>query len=397
MRPSKSVNKQPPKVFAKAAAPAARARQAGISPGLFYGVFTTLFATNVLTAVALLMAPDIAALFSGRTGLVVSAYEDRIAQLRVEVDRLHSRSFAQAGDLNLQLQELTQQQEVLLEQQELVRQLARKAQDMGLVPASITAAEAADAVAGVAPTPALLGYVQNTHTPGLDEIGTSMDEMIEESRLALAGLAESAAASTEAIVGELRDLGIRTNLPNATGAVGGPLLPARTGHAESMVSDANDVLLALARYQAAKDAVAQAPVHRPVLGSIRTSSGFGNRRDPFSGGRAFHSGLDFPAPTGTVVTSAGPGKVTFAGQRSGYGNLVEVTHADGLVTRYGHLSAFIARKGDWVKQGTAIAKVGSTGRSTGPHLHFEVRRLDKPLDPARFLAAGQRLQRLVGS
>src|SRR5688500_828236 len=105
----------------------------GIRPALFYGCFTALFGTNVLTVVGFLMAPDIARLMNGQNELVFAAYEDRIAELRVEVDRLHSRQYAQAGDINLQLQELTQQQEVLLEQHQYVRQLAEKATELGIV------------------------------------------------------------------------------------------------------------------------------------------------------------------------------------------------------------------------------------------------------------------------
>nr|WP_246204453.1 M23 family metallopeptidase [Devosia marina] len=129
----------------------------------------------------------------------------------------------------------------------------------------------------------------------------------------------------------------------------------------------------------------------PIVGNFRQSSGYGNRKDPFTGGRAFHSGLDFAAPTGTTVLSAGKGVVIFAGLRSGYGKVVEVAHGNGLVTRYAHLSAFLSQKGQRVQTGTPIAKVGSTGRSTGPHLHFEVHRADKSVDPKPFLDTGKRI------
>jgi murein DD-endopeptidase MepM/ murein hydrolase activator NlpD len=173
--------------------------------------------------------------------------------------------------------------------------------------------------------------------------------------------------------------------------------PVDGPEADSMVDDANDAYLALARFQAARSAVDLAPVHKPMDGAPRISSGFGNRTDPFTGGRAFHAGIDFPAPRGTTVLSAGYGKVTFVGQRSGYGNVVEVTHTAGLVTRYGHLSAFLVKEGQVVETGTPIAKVGSTGRSTGPHLHFEVRRKEQAVDPNKYLAAGRRLAALIGA
>nr|WP_248307041.1 MULTISPECIES: M23 family metallopeptidase [unclassified Devosia] len=155
-------------------------------------------------------------------------------------------------------------------------------------------------------------------------------------------------------------------------------------------------MAALVRYKAARESIDAAPIHLPIAGTYRQSSGFGNRRDPFSGKRAFHSGLDFAARSGTTVLSAGQGVVTFVGVRSGYGNVVEVTHPSGLVTRYGHLSGFLSSKGQKVHTGTPIAKVGSTGRSTGPHLHFEVRQGSRAMDPKQFMEAGKRLQALLG-
>ena len=356
----------------------------GIAPGLFYGMFALLAGTNVAAIVALLMAPDIAALVGNQTDTTISAYEDRIAQLRVEVDRLHSRQYAQTGDINLQLQELSQQQELLLEQHQLVRQLASKASELGLDPV-VSPGEVADAPTAIAPA-----------SEDLAEIGTSMTTMMVESRDAIAALAKSADQGTTAILSALKDIGIQPKLPDGLdNAIGGPFLPERAGDAESIVDDANAVFLSLARFEAARGAIDIAPIHLPLSSVDRVSSTYGNRRDPFSGGRAFHAGIDYPKPAGTLVLSAGYGKVTFAGERSGYGKLVEITHGNGLVTRYGHLSTYLVKKGQVVDTGTPIAKVGSTGRSTGPHLHFEVRRDDVAVDPARYLAIGKRLARFL--
>lgn len=367
-------------------------REPGVRPGLFYLAFAVLFGTNVLTLVGFLMAPDIAALLNGQNDVVVSAYEDRIAQLRVEVDRLHSRQFAQAGDINLQLQELTQQQEVLLEQHQLVKQLAAKAAELGIETAAVDPSLDDDAapVAAVAPLAA---------TGDLAEVSASMTKMMDDSRMALAALSVSATESTDTILDVLGGLGIKPNMPDGlTDAVGGPYQPPVAGDdSGGIVDDANDVYLALARFKAARGAIDLAPIHKPMDSLNRISSTFGNRKDPFTGGRAFHAGLDFPAPKGTTVLSAGYGKVTFVGEKSGYGNLVEVTHLTGLVTRYGHLSAFLVKEGQVVNTGTPIAKVGSTGRSTGPHLHFEVRRKDVAVDPGKYLAAGKRLARFLGA
>lgn len=115
------------------------------------------------------------------------------------------------------------------------------------------------------------------------------------------------------------------------------------------------------------------------------SSNFGYRIDPFSGQQSYHEGVDFPAETGTPILAAASGKVIFADVHREYGKMIEVDHGNGLVSRYAHASSMAVRDGDLVVRGQQIAAVGSTGRSTGPHLHFEVRLNGVPQNPARFL------------
>lgn len=119
------------------------------------------------------------------------------------------------------------------------------------------------------------------------------------------------------------------------------------------------------------------------------SSGYGRRSDPFSGRRTLHKGVDFAAPHGSDVISAAAGVVTMAQDYKGYGKLVEINHGNGYVTRYGHNSAITVKVGERVEKGQLIAKVGSTGRSTGPHLHFEVRRNGAVVNPAEYIYAGR--------
>jgi len=115
------------------------------------------------------------------------------------------------------------------------------------------------------------------------------------------------------------------------------------------------------------------------------SSNFGYRIDPFNGMKSFHEGIDFPAEVGTSVVAAASGKVVFAGWHPEYGKMIEIDHGNGLLTRYAHDSQIFVNVGDLVVRGQRLAAVGSTGRSTGPHLHFEVRLNGVPQNPARFL------------
>ena len=130
------------------------------------------------------------------------------------------------------------------------------------------------------------------------------------------------------------------------------------------------------------------PTGLPVRGDYRISSGFGIRNDPFTGGLAMHEGLDFTASTGTQVIATAKGTVTRSGWDFGYGNVIEVQHAEGFSTRYAHLSKRIAQVGDTVDRGSVLGEVGSTGRSTGPHLHYEVFIRDRVINPAQVLPLG---------
>lgn len=120
------------------------------------------------------------------------------------------------------------------------------------------------------------------------------------------------------------------------------------------------------------------------------SSHYGYRTDPFSGKRAWHSGVDLAGKDGSDIISVAAGVVTYADDRYGYGNLVEIDHGDGLVTRYAHCKAVEVSVGDVVEKGQVVALMGSTGRSTGPHVHFEVLRDGKTLDPEKYIRRASR-------
>jgi murein DD-endopeptidase MepM/ murein hydrolase activator NlpD len=143
---------------------------------------------------------------------------------------------------------------------------------------------------------------------------------------------------------------------------------------------------ALGRMDAMERALAAIPTAMPAA-SMMMSSGFGYRSDPFTGGGAMHAGLDFKGPVGTPILAAAKGTVVLAGFNGGYGKTIEIRHANGLVTRYAHLSGLNVRRGQMVERGVQIGRMGSTGRSTGSHLHFEVRLNGQAINPRKFLEA----------
>jgi murein DD-endopeptidase MepM/ murein hydrolase activator NlpD/cytoskeletal protein CcmA (bactofilin family) len=181
----------------------------------------------------------------------------------------------------------------------------------------------------------------------------------------------------------MRKLGVNPQMlaPRDTGeAMGGPLLPLSTNADGSIDPRFARLGASLSRMSALDQALSRMPQVLPAsMDSM--SSGFGYRSDPFTHHGSFHPGLDFRGPLGAPIYAAARGVVSFVGQRSGYGNCVEVTHGPGLVTRYAHMSAFRTHVGQQVTAGQTIGVIGSTGRSTGPHLHFEVRISDRPVNP----------------
>lgn len=134
-----------------------------------------------------------------------------------------------------------------------------------------------------------------------------------------------------------------------------------------------------------KDKLAHIPSVIPInIKDFTMSSGYGVRRDPIYGSSKFHAGLDFAAKTGTPVFATADGKVTEAGRQSGYGNCVDISHGYNYLTRYAHLSEVLVKPGQEVKRGEMIGRVGSTGKSTGPHLHYEVRFKNEPQNPVNY-------------
>ena len=168
----------------------------------------------------------------------------------------------------------------------------------------------------------------------------------------------------------------------------GPVVPALDAMLDTMdaqIDDRRRQLTALQNLIMTRELASQiVPGGRPVMqGWI--SSYFGHRADPFTGRNAFHRGLDFAGPAGAEVVAVASGVVTYSKERFGYGKCVEINHGNGYVTRYAHNQRLLVALGETVQKGQAIAQIGSTGRSTGPHLHFEVLKQGRAVDPMSFV------------
>jgi murein DD-endopeptidase MepM/ murein hydrolase activator NlpD len=183
--------------------------------------------------------------------------------------------------------------------------------------------------------------------------------------------------------------------PPARGGQGGPFVPARTPSLDQlngMVSSLDEAAeqssdlftMIESRLFEKRLASLMIPNSKPIDGPV--GSGFGFRSDPFTGRAALHTGLDFPSETGAPIMAAAGGVVKSTDFHPAYGNLLEIDHGNGLTTRYAHTSQILVKAGDLVKRGQLVARVGTTGRSTGPHLHFEVQVEGVLQDPAKFLA-----------
>lgn len=207
--------------------------------------------------------------------------------------------------------------------------------------------------------------------------------------------ADAAATRISHTERQIARLGLNTNrvLPaqdpeaQTHGGQGGPFIPAPSGDDDRFALDA--LVQSVQRWNGVKAAMQRLPLAIPIHGELQINSGFGTRADPLNHRSAIHEGLDFGAPVGTPIYATGEGVVTLAAPWDRYGNTVEVDHGNGIVTRYAHMSRIKVKKGQRVTRSTVVGLVGNTGRSTGAHLHYEVRVADVPKDPVKFISVGR--------
>lgn len=254
---------------------------------------------------------------------------------------------------------------------------------------------------GGEPSPSLA----NASDPGLplparlESLAMSLDHVERDQASRLSGIVKPAldAAGKLRRVFDVAGLQVeryiaKAKTRGAASAVGGPFVPAdlkagTTSFERELVVAQN----AVETLDGLRHALPSVPLRKPLRGELRMTSTFGYRTDPFLGRPALHSGVDLREEWGTQVHATAAGVVTVAGPSGGYGNMVEVDHGGGLSTRYGHLSAISVSPGQQVSPGAVLGRVGSTGRSTDPHLHYEVRIDGEAVDPSRFLRAATAL------
>ena len=215
-----------------------------------------------------------------------------------------------------------------------------------------------------------------------DQIFRQLEEAMTVSVAPLDKMFRAAGMPTERIIEQVR---------RGYSGQGGPLTPlsfsTRGGEASADALRANKLLNQMDRLNLYRIAAQKAPFANPVKAAFRFTSKFGPRRDPKTGGRRMHKGVDFAAPNGTPLYAAADGVVTYAGWSSGYGRLVKIQHEFGIETRYAHMSKLRAKVGQRVSRGDRIGDMGASGRVTGVHLHYEIRVGGKAVNPMIYIKA----------
>jgi murein DD-endopeptidase MepM/ murein hydrolase activator NlpD len=226
---------------------------------------------------------------------------------------------------------------------------------------------------------------------------TALDRVERKQMETVGSLRAPALAMAERLRTALAETGLSPNRLTAQSGTdkspqGGPFVPVELGPDSSPFArhflQLQEAVLATERL---RRIVPYVPLRKPLPGELELTSAFGVRLDPFLGRPAMHTGIDLRDDYGAPVRATAAGRVVTAEWTGGYGKMVEIDHGNGITTRYGHLSGISVREGQAVEIGTAIGRIGSTGRATGPHLHYEVRIDDEAVDPTRFLRAGAKL------
>src|ERR1700675_1806458 len=402
-------------------------KQVRFGPVAFWiviGTATVLGMWSAATATYFAFRDDVLTRLIARQAEMQYAYEDRIAELRAKVDRTTSRQLLDQEQFDQKLEQIMRRQTTL----------ESRATALGAIPdASVTGSirspsrgaatseptssatpkpsPISDTVIFVAPpdrearlesrAPVIVAPRSNQFAKvhGVDNVvvrlQSSLDLIERRQMAALSSVEDSMESRVRRMRGVFTDLGLdmpRLEAATPRAGVGGPFVPVKlTADAGAFERQLYRINITRTQVERLNRTLALVPYRKPVVGEVEFTSGFGIRTDPFLGRPAMHTGLDFRAATGDPVRATANGKVVSSGWAGGYGRMVEIDHGNGLSTRYGHLSEINVKVGDTIRIGQVIGAVGSTGRSTGPHLHYETRIDGEAVDPQKFLRAGVRL------
>jgi len=392
----------------------------------FIGSAFAAIAIGYLLATSyLVLRDDLIGATTARQARMQQAYEDRISALRAQVDRITSRQLLDQQLMETKVSELLERQTQLSQRHGRLGPLLERAEnEVGTEPAEDPAAaakpdkhaEVTGSINQPAPSYAVaslgvdLGAADtrpfslwSTRTDPLpsdsaadraDKLFVSINQSLKsienEQLTRISTLADNAYKSADAIQQALAAAGlpVDSDFGKNESDVGGPLIPLDSSMIfDSKVKELDEALDTLDQL---KKEARRLPLANPAPGHSVTSP-FGVRTDPILGTAALHSGMDFRAPIGMAAKVTAPGIVTKAGWNGGYGRMVEVDHGNGFATRYGHLSEIDVTVGEKLDAGAIVGKTGSSGRSTGPHLHYEVRHNGEAIDPLRFLTVGKKV------
>ena len=384
-------------------------RQIRLGPVAFWiavGTVVILAGWSATTATYFAFSDDVLKGLIARQAEQQYAYEDRIAELRAQIDRTTSRQLLDQEQFEQKLNELLRRQAALESRATALSGISDPA-TTGSLRSSSTGGNDPKPVSDSLLTPHLLDRgtslepdrAPTNKKPGKEaDIGTklgrieaSLDRVDRREGALLSQLQARYEGKARKMRSVLAQLGLKLDA-NPPPAIGGPFVPvALPSETQSFERALTRVNIARAYADKLSATLVRVPVREPVTGEIDFSSPYGVRVDPFLHVPAMHTGIDFRGTFGEPIHATAAGTVTSAGWSGGYGQMVEVDHGNGLATRYGHLSEIDVKVGQSIRIGQVVGRSGSTGRSTGPHLHYETRVNGEAVDPQKFLKAGTTL------
>lgn len=357
----------------------------------------------------LVLRDDLMAAAVARQARLQQAYEDRIAELRTRLDRTASRQLLDQQLMESKVKELAERQRALDERYDRLgldrgEPAEKEARQAPPVPAQDPEHHAdylrLDGIttgSAYAPTAIAKRFWPDraslqSEADHADLLFVSINRTLrtlEAKQIARVKAVTEKAYQTAETLGEaFRTAGIDLPDSSAESSAGGPLIAFEENALfQDRMRELDEVL---DRLETLRKTARRIPVFHPVP-AASVSSRFGMRRDPILRRPAYHAGVDFRVRHGAPVRAGGGGTVVKAGWNGSYGRMVEIDHGDGFSTRYAHLSRVAVKAGETVRPGQVIGRVGSSGRSTGPHLHYEIRRSGTAVDPLTFIATGRRI------